>query len=63
MSSIRLFEPRMFDPMLSDSLESMFKRFMTPMRMDFESGALDMRRVDALGALRSQMPMSAPNCN
>ncbi len=60
MSSIRLFEPRMFDPMLSDSLESMFKRFMTPMRMDFESGALDMRvdvtDVDGMYKVRADIP-------
>lgn len=60
MSSIRLFEPRMFEPMLSDSLESMFKRFMTPMRMDFESGALDMRvdvtDVDGMYKVRADIP-------
>ena len=60
MSSIRLFEPRMFEPMLSDSLDSMFRRFMAPMRMDFESGSLDMRLdvtdVDGMYKVRADIP-------
>lgn len=38
MSNLRLFEPA-----LGDSFESMFKRFMAPMRMEFDSGALEMK--------------------
>lgn len=34
---------RIFEPALSDSFESMFKRFMTPARVDVDSGSLDMR--------------------
>lgn len=43
MSNLRVFEPRLFDPMLGGSLDSMFKRFLEPMRMEFENGSLDMR--------------------
>lgn len=38
MSNLRVFEPA-FD----ESLESMFKRFMAPMRLDLEYGNSDMR--------------------
>jgi len=43
MSNLNLFEPRLFKPALGDPFESMFNRFMAPMRMEMESGALDMR--------------------
>lgn len=43
MSNLRVFEPRLFDPMLGGSLDSMFKRFLEPMRMELENGSLDMR--------------------
>jgi len=38
MSNLRLFEP-----VLNDSLESMFKRFMAPMRLELDNGPLEMR--------------------
>jgi HSP20 family protein len=43
MSNIRLFEPRFFEPSLSDSFESMFRRFMAPMRSEMEGVSPDMR--------------------
>jgi HSP20 family protein len=43
MSNLRVFEPRLFDPVLGSSFDSMFKRFMEPMRTEFENGSLDMR--------------------
>jgi len=38
MSNLRLFQP-----VMNDSLESMFKRFMAPMRLELENGSLEMR--------------------
>ncbi len=38
MSNLRLFEP-----VMNDSLESMFKRFMAPMRLELDNGSLEMR--------------------
>lgn len=53
MSSLRLFEPnifeprlfdsRFFDPTLSDTFDTMMRRLMTPMRIDFSAGAMDVR--------------------
>jgi HSP20 family protein len=43
MSNLRIFEPRVFEPSLTDPLESMFRRFMAPLRSEMESGSLDMR--------------------
>lgn len=43
MSNLSLFEPRLFKPTLSDPIESMFNRFLAPLRMEMENGALDMR--------------------
>lgn len=43
MSNLSLFEPRLFQPALGDPFDSMFKRFMAPLRMEMESGPLDMR--------------------
>ena len=43
MSNLNLFEPRLFRPALSDPFDSMFNRFMAPMRMEMENGAVDMR--------------------
>lgn len=60
MSNLRIFEPRLFDPMLSDSFESMFRRFLTPMRLDLESGSLDMRvdvtEVDGMYKVCADLP-------
>ena len=38
MSTLRLFEPA-----LSDSFDSMFKRFMAPMRLEADTGSIEMR--------------------
>lgn len=43
MSNLSLFEPRLFQPVLGDPFDSMFKRFMAPLRMELESGPLNMR--------------------
>lgn len=43
MSNLSLFEPRLFNRNLGDPFESMFNRFMAPMRLEMENGALDMR--------------------
>jgi len=48
MSSLRLFEPRMlepriFDPFMSDAFDSMFRRFLAPMRFDVPTPAEEMR--------------------
>jgi HSP20 family protein len=43
MSNLSLFEPRLFKPALNDPFESMFSRFMAPMRMEMGNGSLDMR--------------------
>ena len=43
MSSLRIFEPRLFDPILADPFDSMFRRFMAPLRTELEGSALDMR--------------------
>lgn len=60
MSSLRLFEPRLFEPALGDPFESMFKRFMAPMRMELENGKLDMRvdvtEVDGMYKVRADLP-------
>lgn len=55
MSNLRLFEPA-----LSDSFESMFKRFMAPMRVDADTGSLDMRvdvtEKDGTYTVRADLP-------
>lgn len=55
MSNLRLFEPA-----LSDPFESMFKRFMAPMRMEADTGALDMRvdvtEKDGTYTVRADLP-------
>ena len=43
MSNLSLFEPRLFEPMLSDPFEPMFRRFMEPMRKMMENGSLDIK--------------------
>lgn len=48
MSSIRLFEPRMlepriFDPLMTDAFDTMFRRFLTPLRFDMPSPVEEMR--------------------
>lgn len=43
MSNLSLFEPRLFKPVLSDPIESIFNRYMAPLRAEWESGAMDMR--------------------
>lgn len=60
MSNLRLFEPRIFEPSLGDPFESMFKRFMAPLRMEIENGALDMRldvmEVNGAYKVRADLP-------
>ncbi len=55
MSNLRLFEPA-----LSDSFESMFKRLMAPSRMEAEAGSLDMRvdvtEKDGTYTVRADLP-------
>lgn len=55
MSNLRLFEPA-----LSDPFESMFKRFMAPIRMELENGSLDIRldvtEVDGMYKVRADLP-------
>ena len=55
MSNLGLFEP-----VLSDPFDSMFKRFMAPMRLQAESGSLDMRvdvsEKDGLYTVRADLP-------
>ena len=43
MSNLSLFEPRLFKPVLSDPFESIFNRYMAPLRAEWENGAMDMR--------------------
>lgn len=48
MSNLRLFEPsifetRLFEPTLGDTFDSMMRRFMAPMRLGMDMGAMDMR--------------------
>lgn len=51
---------RIFEPALSDSFESMFKRFMTPARVEVGSGSLDMRvdvtEKDGTYTVRADLP-------
>ncbi|EFK95566.1 heat shock protein Hsp20 [sediment metagenome] len=60
MSNLNLFEPRLFQPGLSDPFESMFKRFMAPLRMEMENGSLDMRldvtEIDGTYKVRADIP-------
>lgn len=60
MSNLRMYEPRLFEPVLSDSFENMFKRFMAPMRLDVENGSLDMRvdvsEVDGMYKVQADIP-------
>ncbi len=70
MNSLRLFEPnifeprlfdaRFFDPTLSDTFDTMMRRLLTPMRIDFDAGAMDMRldvtEVDGFYKVRADLP-------
>jgi HSP20 family protein len=51
---------RLFEPALNDSFESMFKRFMAPMRVQGEGGSLDMRvdvtEKDGSYTVRADLP-------
>lgn len=55
MANLRLFEPA-----LSDPFETMFKRFMAPVRLEMENGSLDMRldvaEMDGLYKVRADLP-------
>ena len=41
---------RIFDPLNSDTFDAMFRRFMTPLRMDFQLPAAEDMRVDVTEA-------------
>ena len=51
---------RVFEPTLSDPFETMFKRFMAPVRLEMESGPLDIRldvaEMDGLYKVRADLP-------
>ena len=51
---------RVFEPTLSDPFETMFKRFMAPIRLEMESGSLDIRldvaEMDGLYKVRADLP-------
>ncbi len=51
---------RLFEPVLSDPFETMFKRFMAPIRMELESGSLDIRldvaEMDGIYKVRADLP-------
>ena len=60
MSNLSLFEPRLFQPSLRDPFESLFKRFMAPLQMEIDNGALDMRldvtEIDGAYKVRADIP-------
>ena len=60
MSNLSLFEPRLFQSALTDPFDSMFKRFMAPIRMEIENGALDMRldvcEIDGVYKVMADIP-------
>jgi len=60
MSNLRLFEPRLFDPTLNDPFDSMFRRFMAPMRKMMEDGSLDIKldatEADGMYKVRADIP-------
>lgn len=51
---------RLFDTLRSDPFESMFRRFMEPVRLEMEGGALDMRvdvtEIDGIYKIRADIP-------
>lgn len=51
---------RLLDPVLSDPFETMFKRFVAPMRMALEGGPLDIRldvvEVNGMYKVRADLP-------
>jgi HSP20 family protein len=55
MANLRLFEPA-----LSDPFETIFKRFMAPVRLEMENGSLDMRldvaEMDGIYKVRADLP-------
>lgn len=55
MANLRLFEPA-----LSDPFETMFKRFMAPVRLEMENGSLDIRldvaEMDGIYKVRADLP-------
>lgn len=60
MSNLRLFEPRLFDPVLRSPFESMFERYLAPLKVELENGSLDMRldvsEVDGAYKVRADIP-------
>jgi HSP20 family protein len=51
---------RLFDPVAGDPFESMFRRFLAPMRMEMEHSALEMRvdvtEIDGIYKVRADIP-------
>lgn len=43
MSNLSIFEPRLFEPALTEPLDTMFRRMMSPLRMELENGNAEMR--------------------
>jgi HSP20 family protein len=51
---------RIFDPVVNDPFESMFRRFLAPIRMEMDNGALEMRvdvtEIDGMYKVRADIP-------
>ena len=51
---------RIFDPVVNDPFESMFRRFLSPIRMEMDNGALEMRvdvtEIDGMYKVRADIP-------
>jgi HSP20 family protein len=60
MSSLRIFEPRLFEPVLGDSFESLFKRIMSPVRQIGDIASMDMRvdvkEVNGVYKVKADLP-------
>ena len=60
MSNLRLLDTRLMDPVFGDPFESMFRRFLEPLRMDMETRAIDMRldvaEVDGKYMVHADLP-------
>jgi HSP20 family protein len=51
---------RLFDPVVNDPFESMFRRFLAPIRMEMDNGGLEMRvdvtEIDGMYKVRADIP-------
>jgi HSP20 family protein len=60
MSNLSVFQPRLFEPTFGDSFDSLFKRFMAPVRLEMENGGLDIRidvsEIDGRYRVQADMP-------